>query len=375
VGLLRNLAVTGGGGLEAARRYRVAAVAAAEELGDAELTARVIGAYDVPAIWTRSDDPEQAAQIVAAAERTLTALPSAAHQAARARLLATIALESRGTRAERGPRAAGQAEEIARRLDDPGLLVFALNGVFMQTFRRAGLAPRRDELGAELVALSARHGLVTFEVLGHLIRLQARSALADFPGADEHAAAADRLAERHELPLVGVFAQWYRALRLAATEQTQAPEAEAATEAAYRDAAARLDGAGMPGLRSGLLPLALLCLRLRHARPAQTDEDIDWGPYEPWTRPLVLLAQDRPSEAAAALRLVPEPPRDLLYEALWCLTARAAIAVGDQETMERARTELLPAAAELAGAGSGLLTLGPVSEHLDDLASALHRPL
>ncbi|MFD1541343.1 AfsR/SARP family transcriptional regulator, partial [Nonomuraea guangzhouensis] len=65
VGLLRNLAVTGGGGLEAARRYRGAAVAAAEELGDAELTARVIGAYDVPAIWTRSDDPEQAAQIVA----------------------------------------------------------------------------------------------------------------------------------------------------------------------------------------------------------------------------------------------------------------------------------------------------------------------
>ncbi|HUR07020.1 MAG TPA: BTAD domain-containing putative transcriptional regulator, partial [Nonomuraea sp.] len=271
VGLLRNLAVTGGGGLEAARRYRVAAVAAAEELGDAELTARVIGAYDVPAIWTRSDDPEQAAQIVAAAERTLTSLPPAAHQAARARLLATIALESRGTRAERGPRAAGQAEEIARRLDDPALLAFALNGVFMQTFHRAGLAPRRDELGAELVALSARHGLVTFEVLGHLIRLQARSALADFPGADEHAAAADRLAERHELPLVGVFAQWYRALRLAATEQ--APVAEAA----YRDAAARLDGAGMPGLRAGLLPLALLCLRLRHERPAQADDGIDWG--------------------------------------------------------------------------------------------------
>ncbi|MEU7856053.1 AfsR/SARP family transcriptional regulator [Nonomuraea sp. NPDC049141] len=367
VGLLRNLAVTGGGGLEAARRYRLTAVAAAEELGDAELTARVIGAYDVPAIWTRSDDPEQAAQIVAAAERALAALPSAAHQAARARLLATIALESRGTRAERGPRAAAQAEEIARRLDDPALLAFALNGVFMQTFHRAGLAPRRDELGAELIALSARHGLVTFEVLGHLIRLQARSALADFPGADEHAASADRLAERHELPLAGVFAQWYRALRLAATEQ--APVAEAA----YRDAAARLDGAGMPGLRSGLLPLALLCLRLRHARPAQTDEGIDWGPYEPWARPLVLLAQDRPDAAASALRLVPEPPRDLLYEALWCLAARAAIAVGDRATMERAHTELLPAAAELAGAGSGLLTLGPVSGHLDDLATALHR--
>ncbi|AWS44040.1 BTAD domain-containing putative transcriptional regulator [Streptosporangium sp. 'caverna'] len=370
VSLLRNLAVTGGGGLEAARRHRVAAITAAQEMGDAQLTARVIGAYDVPAIWTRSDDPEQAAQIVAAAERTLSVLPPGAHEAARARLLATIALESRGTRSERGPQAARQAEEIARRLDDPALLVFALNGVFMQTFHRAGLAPRRDEIGAELVALSARHGLVTFEVLGHLIRLQARSALADFPAADGHAAAADLLSERHELPLVGVFAQWYRALRLAAAGR--APVAE--VEAAYRDAAARLDGAGMPGLRCGALPLALLCLRLRRALPAPADEHIDWGPYEPWARPLVLLAQDRRDEAAAVLRQVPDPPRDLLFEALWCLAARAAVAVGDRETMKRAHTELLPAAAELAGAGSGLLTLGPVSEHLDDLAAALRLP-
>ncbi|WP_405149133.1 winged helix-turn-helix domain-containing protein [Sphaerisporangium sp. NBC_01403] len=370
VGLLRNLAVTGGGGLQAAREHRVAAITAAEELEDTELTARVIGAYDVPAIWTRVDDPPQAARVVAAAERALALRPPGAHPAARARLLVTIALESRGTRSPRGPQVARQAEEIARRLDDPALLAFALNGVFMQTFDRTGLAPRRDEIGAELVALSARHGLVTHEVLGHLIRLQARSALGDFPGADGHATAADRLAERDELPLVGVFTQWYRALRLAATGRAPV----AVVEAAYRDAAARLDGAGMPGLERGLLPLALLCLRLRHALPVQAAEDTDWGPYEPWARPLALLEQDRPGEAAAALRRLPDPPRDLLSEALWCLAARAAVAVGDRETMERARTGLTPAAAELAGAGSGLLTLGPVSEHLDDLATALRHP-
>ncbi|MEU5024179.1 AfsR/SARP family transcriptional regulator [Streptomyces milbemycinicus] len=374
VGLLRSLAVTGGSGLQTARHHRVAAVAAAEELGDAELTARVIGAYDVPAIWTRLDDPEQAARVVAAAERALSvlsavpALPPGGHDAARARLLTTIALESRGTRAARGPQAARQAEEIARRLDDPALLAFALNATFMQTFHRAGLAPRRDAIGAELIALSARHGLTTFEVLGHLIRLQARAALADFTGADRHASAADRLAERHELPLVGVFTQWYAALRLAAT----GPAAEhGAAEAAYREAARRLDGAGMPGLERGLLPLALLCLRMRHGLPAQADERGDWGPYEPWARPLVLLAQDRRDEAATALRETPDPPRDLLFEALWCLTARAAVAVGDRETMERAHRELAPAAAELAGAGSGLLTVGPVSMYLAELATAL----
>jgi DNA-binding SARP family transcriptional activator len=353
VGLLRNLAVTGGTGLEAARRHRVAAIAAAEELGDAELTARVIGAYDVPAIWTRVDDAAQAAQVVAAAERTLATLPPGVHEAARARLLATVALESRGTRTGRGPQAAREAESIARRLDDPALLAFALNGVFMQTFERTGLASRRDAIGAELVALSARHGLVTFEVLGHLIRLQARGALADFVSADRHAAAADGLAARHELPLVGVFTGWYRALRLAATG------AEAG--AAYRAAFALLDGAGMPGLERGLPALTLLCLD----RPVPADAD--WGPYGPWTRPLVLLADHRRREAAAALRRVPDPPRDLLTEALWCLTARAAVALDDRTTMARVHAALAPAAGELAGAGSGLLTLGPVTDHLHAL--------
>ncbi|KAB8188118.1 AfsR/SARP family transcriptional regulator [Microbispora catharanthi] len=370
-GLLRDLAVTGGGGLRAAREHRVAAVEAAEELGDAELTARVIGAFDVPAIWTRSDDPGQAARIVAAAGRTLAALvpghAAAGHEAARARLLATIALESRGDRSGQGPRAARQAEEIARRLNDPALLAFALSGLFMQTFDRTGLAARRDEIGAELVELSARQGLVTFEVLGHLIRMQARSALADFTTADAHAAEAERLAVRHERPLVGVFTAWYRALRLDATGRATAEEAEAA----YREAAARLDGAGMPGMERGLLPLALLCLRLRHGQPPPDVEHADWGPYAPWARPLVLLARDRRAEAAAALRALPEPPHDLLTEALWCLAARAARTLGDRTTMERAHAALLPAAGELAGAGSGVLTLGPVAAHLDDLAAAL----
>lgn len=363
VGLLRNLAVTGGGGLEAAREHRLAAVKAAEELGDVELTARVIGAYDVPAIWTRSDDQDHADQLVAAAERALNALPPDGHDAARTRLLATIAVESRGTgtasrvAADRGGEAAREAVRLARGLEDPVLLAFALNGLFMQTFHRAGLAPERDEIGAELIALSARHGLVTYEVLGQLIRLQARSALGDFSGADEHATAADRLAERHELPLVGVFTQWYRALRLAVFDQPGA-------EAAYREAAVLLDGSGMPGLARGLLPLALLSVG-----GSPTGED--WGPYEPWIRPLALLAEGRRAEAAEALEETPDPPGDLLLEAMWCLTARVAIALGNRRMMQCAAAALEPAATELAGAGSGLVAFGPVSRQLDELTAAL----
>lgn len=374
VSLIRNLAVTGGGGLEAARQHRVEAIAAAEEFGDPELTARVIGAYDVPAIWTRSDDPELAQRIVAAAEHALTALPSDSHEAARCRLLATIALELRGTRAPRGLRAAREAEEIARRLDDPALLAFALNGAFMQSFSRAGLAPRRDEIGAELVELAVRHDLVTYQVLGHLIRLQARSALADFPAADRHAAAVDALAEHHELPLASVFTQWYAALRLAASGQL--PQAEAA----YRTAAAGLDGAGMPGLQQGLLPLALLCLRLTHATQigaGSVDIDLaaDWGPFRSWAEPFALVAAGRRAEARAALRALPEPPGDLLYEVCCCLEAAVALEVGDRDVLERVHARLLPAADELAGAGSGLVTLGPVKHYLADIVTSLRTPV
>jgi DNA-binding SARP family transcriptional activator len=363
VGLLRTLAVTGGGGLEAARVQRVDVIAAAEAQGDPELTARVIGAYDVPAIWTRCDDPAQAAQVIASAERALRRLPPD-RDPARARLLATVALESRGG-GPRGRAAALEAERLARRTGDPAVLAFALNGVFMQAFDRCGLADRRDAIGAELTELGARHGWPNTEILGHLVRLQARCGLGDLDGADRHAETLAQLADRHQRPLVDVFTRWYGALRLAVR-----PGGSAAEEAAACRAAARsLDGAGMPGLSDGLLPLALLCTAVRHGEPP--DGTADLGPYEPWARPLLLVAEGSRTEAAARLRGLPDPPPDLLQEAMWCLVGRAAIATGDRAVLARARAALAPAAAELAGAGSGLVTLGPVASHLADLDRAL----
>ncbi|MGW7237490.1 BTAD domain-containing putative transcriptional regulator [Streptomyces sp. NPDC054804] len=369
VGLLRTLAVTGSGGLAAAREHRLAAISAAEESGDPELAARVIGAYDVPAIWTRSDDPAAARRVVEAAERALARLPATpARDTARCRLLATVALESRGTRSARAAEAAVEAEHLARGLDDPALLAFALNGVFMQSCTRAGLAPRRDALGTELIALATRHGLVTYEVLGHLIRVQAHAGLADLTTADAHAEAADRLAARHELPLVRVFTDGYRALRLAATGQPQR------AEAAYREVDRLLDGPGMPGVRAGLLPLALLCLRLA-GRPygirAALGPDADWGPYLPWIRPGLALAADGEGAAREALHGLPEPPADLVQEALWCVVAGVALAVGDRRTLRRCQDGLRPAAGQLAGAGSGLVTAGPVDAWLAAIGKAL----
>lgn len=364
MGLVRALAVTGD--LPQARRRRAEAVTAAEVVGDPLLTARVIGSFDVPAIWTANDDPELSARLVTAAEHTLAALPED-RTAERARLLITIAMERRADSGQRGDRAAREAESAARALGDPALLAYALNGRFMQSFQRAGLAPSRAAIGEEILDLATRHGeLVSYEVLARLILVQTGAALADLAAADRHAAAADQLAERYDLPLVGVFTDWYAALRLAVTGSTDE------ARAAYRKAAARLTGSGMPGLEDGILPLALLSLDAPDLRPASV-RDADWGPYESWVRPLVLLGRGEGDRALTALHDVPDSPRDLLLDVRTCLHATAAIQLGDRPAMDRLYERLLPAEDELAGAGSGLLTLGPTAYHLGLLAAALGR--
>ncbi|MET8544586.1 AfsR/SARP family transcriptional regulator [Kitasatospora sp. NPDC004799] len=369
VDLARTLALAGGDALVHSRRERLAAALAAERTADPFLTARVIGAYDVPALWSRADDPEQSRAVVAAAERTLAALGPDGPADLRARLLATIAVESRtadlcGAESERARHAALRAEALARDLADPALLAFALKGVFLQSFARPGLAAVRDETGAEILDLATRHGLANFAVLGRLVRLQSASALGDLDAATAHAEAAERLAAGTEAPLVPVLTGWFRAR--AAAERSTRPGGPSAAEAAqrYRAAENALRDAGMPGLHRGLFPLALLGLRLLHDRPAPTDPHLDWGPYRPWARPLVLLAQDRGEEARSALAAVPDPPHDHLQEALWCLTARAAVRLGERAVAARAAAALRGASAEHAGAASGLLTLGPVARYL-----------
>lgn len=365
VSLLRSLAVTGGAGLTAAREQRLATITAAEQLGDPVLTARVIGSYDVPGVWARSDDPEQAARVVAAARRALTALPDG-NDSVRSRLLAVIAMESRGGRDAAAVRAAAESERLARDLDDPALLAHALSAVFMQSFHRCGLARERDSIGQEVLALASRHALVNFEVLGHLIRMQALGGLGRFGDADREADAVAALGARHERPLVAPFVEWYRAMRRAADGT---PWAEA--ESGFRAAARSLEGSGMPGVDRGILPLAVLCLRVWQRRPITVDPDTDWGPYEPWARPLLLLADDRPEQAAAAARSLPDPPADHLAEALWALAATAAVAVDDTALMRRSHDALAPAAGQIAGASSGLLTVGPVDHYLALLSDAL----
>ncbi|WP_198347611.1 BTAD domain-containing putative transcriptional regulator [Nocardia terrae] len=355
MGLVRALAITGR--LPQAGTLRAEAIRTAEALGDPDVTARVIVAFDIPTVWTETDDPDLARTVVDAAERALREIPTADPEL-RCRLLAAIALELRATDPGRARAAVDAAESLAAQLDNPALRALTLNARFLQTFHRAGLAPRRAAIGADLIAVSRAHDLITFEVLGHLIRVQALSATADFDAADHHARAVDELAERYDLPLAPFFTRWYTALRTSISASYQE------SEAAYRSASAAHPGTAMPGLHRGLLALALFCLRLRHDKSVAAVRPADLGPHAPWAIPLILVEQHRHAEARTALLDLPEPPGDILLELRLCLLARAAAALRERPTMARLRDQLAPAAGELAGAGTGLLTLEPVSHYL-----------
>jgi hypothetical protein len=84
-------------------------------------------------------------------------------------------------------------------------------------------------------------------------------------------------------------------------------------------------------------------------------------------RPVILLREGHIEQAADALRRAPEPPAGQLAEALWCLLGEVAGAVGDRAAAARIRAALEPAAGELAGGASGLLSFGPVSSFLDQV--------
>ncbi|TDC25812.1 AfsR/SARP family transcriptional regulator [Streptomyces sp. 8K308] len=365
----RVAAFTGGTNLALAQEQRAAAAAEAERAGDPDRTARVIAAYDVPTIWTRADDPGRSEALVATTRRTLHRLGPGAPPPLRARLLATIGLEHRGTRDRWAAEAATEAERLARDLRDPNVLVLALNARFVQSFQRPGRTGERDAIAGELIDLSARHDLPMFEILGHLIKIQVHAARGDSQAAQRHVVAAERLATLHETPLVHVLTTAFRTMCLA--ERSNDP-AEVAY--AYRTVATDLAGAGMPGVEAGIFALALLSLRMRHRRPAPTNPDLDWGPYRPWAQPLLDLAHGNLAAARHAAATLPTPPADHLYDTLWTVNAHTAILLHDASLATQAHHALTPLRGEIAGGTTAMITFGPVNDILTTLEQHLKRP-
>ncbi|ADG73416.1 transcriptional regulator, SARP family [Cellulomonas flavigena DSM 20109] len=332
--VLTSLAVSGD--LATVRAQRLASIAAAERLGDPLLTARVVGGLEAPGVWTRSDDDELAAAVVAAAVRTLPRVTGS--PVTRGRLLATIAIEDRGTAARETE--ALEAERIARDLDDRHLLCLALSGRAMQRFGSTGLAADRERIGAELVATAVCAESTTFRIAGRIVRMQALCALGRLDEAAAEADEVDALAASAERPLATTFTAWFR------HTFADGPEPAAPDE--------------MPGFSHGIVALARVTRLVRDGGTLPgPDAAGDLGPYAPWVRPLLLVRAGDVDGARRAVRGAPAPPHDLLQEVAWGLLLTAAREAGAPDVVDRARDALAPAVDERA-AGSGVVDAGPV---------------
>ncbi len=318
---------------------------------------------------------------MAAAERTLAALPTRHARGRRGpRLLATIALESRGTRAARGP--AGRAAGRGAR-PPPGRSRAA--GVRAQRRVHADLRPGRAW------PRSATRSAPSWS--------PCPPGTAWSPTRCSATSSASRPAARSPTSRrpTGTRPPWTGWPSATSCRWSGVFTRGTGRCGSPRPAGRRGRGGGglpatpplawtapaCPGLEHGLLPLALLCLRLRtHPRRARARLDrahravtrasaSTGGRTSPGLAPWCCWPRAGARRPPARCATSPTRPATCCSRPCGASPRGRPIAVGDRETMERAHAALAPAAAELAGAGSGLLTLGPVSRHLDDLAAAL----
>ena len=319
----------------------------------------------MPRVWFSEEYGDTDKELVGTVEQTLARLPSG-DEALRCRLLTTLALELEAAESERGYQASAQAVEMARRLDDPGLLTMAINGRYMQSYRYDGLAERQS-LGAELLALPGKP--VTVEALAHLMLMAASSGAGDFATADLHADQAARIAERYDVTTAVTALSMYRAMR-AALDGDPAGAADL-----YQQAAAGMERLGLRQQGAGVSILGRFALLVMQDRMAEMTGELELICSLPraatWFSEhyaLALAAAGRATEA----RAVAGRPRPIRRGVIWLfmtgIRGLLAIAIDDRERAESAYQALLPYAARPVGADSTVMTLWPAAQLLGDLA-------
>ncbi|RJL26461.1 AfsR/SARP family transcriptional regulator [Bailinhaonella thermotolerans] len=363
--LVRAFALTGD--LAQARAHRDHAILLARPLADPCLTARVIASFDVPTLWISRSHGAGAQELIEIIEQTLRELP-AEETELRCRLLTTLAFELEGDPAERGYEASIEAVALAWDHGDPELLAMALNGRYVQAFRYGGL-DERLEIGRMLLKLAARHGLVTVEMLAHLILMQVHCGRVEYDRADGHASAARELAERYDLPLPLALIGYYDGLRIGVTGDF------ARAEAVYGDACARMGQVGAWGGEVAMLGVAVFCHRLAQDRLHELADSLERLHSDPRWREFVAepyaLALARSGRLAEA-RQVAAARRPLRRGYFWHLMAAVrgllGVELGDRARVEEAYQTLLPFKGVPVGAMTGAVQYLPTDQVLGDLA-------
>ncbi|MFC4122685.1 BTAD domain-containing putative transcriptional regulator [Nonomuraea zeae] len=367
---IRALALCGD--MSAARLLRRQAMDAALPLGDLEITAKVAASLAVPHKGMARDFTRTAWEIVDVTERALMELP-AGEQRLRASLLTTLALELEGSSSpERGRQASLEALELARQSGDPTLIAAALSGRLRQSYDIPAV-DTRESIGRELLEVAQRSGQMATQALAHLVLLECAAARGEFSVADEHAAAADRLAKQYDLSAPAAVVVWYAGQRLMISGDY------AGAERAYRDAARMTARAGMLEGRQDLPLITTFCLHLVDGRAAETVDLLSEAHLRgaKWTLDayaLALASAGHLNDAKAVAATRPPVRPDFLYELVMTWRALAGMLLDDRERMVDCYDKLKPFADRVAGAGTGVVALWPVALTLGDLAIRLGQP-
>lgn len=370
IGTIRTLSTAGEH--VSARALRDDTLAEVIELGDAELTTRVIVAYDPHGLWPHHPYGDPPEKIVERIDQTLHHLPPH-HQQLRCRLLTSLVIELEQSDDPRADPASLEAVAIARRLGDPALLATTLNARFRQTYWTSTLA-EREEIGAELLSLGQDHRLIAVEATGRQALIRCACGRGQFATADEHAAEIERLATTYDLPAAAAAAAWYLGLRHTVGGRF------ADAERAYQHAAELTSQAGMADFERAVFPIASLSIALWTNKLADLVPDCA-DAYRRWPTPgteayaLTLAAAGRFDEAHAVAARRPPIPRDIRFNVVMALRGLVGLALNDHDRITEAYHALRPLDDEIAGGDTGsYAVLLPVAQLLGDLAVRLGQP-
>jgi DNA-binding SARP family transcriptional activator/tetratricopeptide (TPR) repeat protein len=350
--------------------YRDAArLAEALNLPD-ELASAALG-YGGRFIWDVSRDDEHLVDLL---EHALAALGDE-DSGTRVRLLARLAagpLRDSTADAERRRSLGVQALQMARRIDEPATLAYALHG-YLSSHLSPDSVPAQGELANELIRVAIAAGDVERAVEGYEIRLETSIELGDLSSAYDDLDALTKLADELHQPAQKWLAHVYRTVlallegRFGDAEQLIA-ETRSLGERTQNWSAIVAHG------------LQLYVLRREQGRLEEVEQLVrrattDYPTYPIWRCALASMLAELGSvaEAGAELEALAADgfsgiPFDEEWEVSLCLLAETAVRLGNIKQASRLY-ELLQPYADRVSISYPEISLGPVSRFLGILAA------
>ena len=347
------------------------AIDVAESMADADLVARAAIATTQGTLWTSAAPGQLNDRVIDALRRSLDRLP-AVDGALRCRVMLGLANELYyGSSYEERRALVDEARAMARRLDDPALLLDACQISFVALWA-ASTAPERLGFATEAMELSRRIGDERAFVVSATLRTVALGELGRPLEMTEAADVARREAERlriayGEVVLDSALIPW-RAMA------GRFEECAALVEH-LRQAASQLSHNFTEEAVGG----SMICLRLWQGRSTEVVpalEEMDGQPFVLSATITVFLWRGGEEERARAYHAEHGAPldHDNWFSMLaWCHAGEAALYVGDSDLGARAYDLIAPYAGRACTAGSSS-AMGPVDAFLAFAAAASGEP-